>query len=110
MITGRCGALSFAWTLEPVTMKHIKIAKMLDQAAYFRALADPDANHLIACAREGSTTMLPARALARAQYWEDRAAELLAEGLARKAARVGRRRGDGPKRAYVRKAVKVENL
>ena len=62
-------------------MKTKQIEKYLVKAAKFRQLADPDTNHLQAT---GHSTMLPARAAARAQYWEDRAAGLLASGIARK--------------------------
>jgi hypothetical protein len=62
-------------------MRTKQIEKYLAKARHFRALADPDTNHLQAT---GHSTMLPARAAARAQYWEDRAAELLASGIARK--------------------------
>jgi hypothetical protein len=60
-------------------MKTKAIAKCLEKAKHFRQLADPETNHLQATAL---SVMLPDKALARALYWEDRAAELLAAGLA----------------------------
>jgi len=62
-------------------MRTKAIEKCLAKARHFRLLADPEHNHLLAT---GATTMLPARALARAEYWEARAALLLADGLARR--------------------------
>lgn len=62
-------------------MRTKAIEKCLAKARHFRLLADPDTNHLQAT---GHSTMLPAKALARAEYWEARAAELLASGIARK--------------------------
>ena len=60
-------------------MRTKQIEKCLAKARHFRQLADPETNHLQAT---GATTMLPSKALARAEYWEARASELLADGLA----------------------------
>lgn len=65
-------------------MRTKKIAACLEKAVYFRRLADPETNHMQAT---GLTTMLPDKALARAEYWEAVAAELMADGLARRARR-----------------------
>ncbi len=60
------------------------IEKYLAKAAHFRALANPETNHLQATAL---STMLPTKALARAEYWEARAADVMAQDLAKRAAR-----------------------
>jgi hypothetical protein len=65
-------------------MKKRKIQYCLDRAAHFRALSDPESNHLMAT---HTTTVLADTAARRAQWWEDRAAQLLAEGLAKRAKR-----------------------
>lgn len=65
-------------------MRTKQIEKYLAKAAHFRALADPETNHLQATAL---STMLPAKALARAEYWEARAAEIMAEDLVRRTAK-----------------------
>tara|TARA_R110000803_G_scaffold37627_5_gene81182 strand:+ start:1141 stop:1356 length:216 start_codon:yes stop_codon:yes gene_type:complete len=65
-------------------MRTALINRHLAKAAYFRQLADPDMNYQTALARDGGTTMLPAKAAIRAQYWEDRAAELVQQGLAQR--------------------------
>lgn len=59
-------------------MRTKQIEKCLAKARHFRLLADPETNHLQAT---GATTMLPAKALARAEYWEARAQELVIAGL-----------------------------
>jgi CRISPR/Cas system-associated endonuclease Cas1 len=70
-------------------MRHKKIADCLAKARHFRALANPETNHLQATSL---STMLPDKARARAEYWEAMAQELLAEGIARQARRKRRPR------------------
>ena len=64
-------------------MRMARINYHLDRAAYFRRLSDPETNHIDA----GPTTMLADKARARALYHEKCAADLLAEGAAKHAAR-----------------------